>query len=66
MNRVLMCSANILCGLLLLTGCGGDKDAVADAKSEQNATAAVSPQAAVQKADVANLDKTPWSGDAQI
>ena len=65
MNRVLMCSANILCGLLLLTGCGGDKGTAADSKPEQKATAAVSPQAAVQKAETGSADKTPWSGDAQ-
>ena len=60
MNRVLLCSVNILCGFLLLTGCG-DKDA----KPEQNLTAAVSTEAAGQKVNTGSVDKTPWSGDAQ-
>lgn len=50
---------------MLITGCGGDKDVATDAKVEQKATAVVSPQAAVQKAETGSVDKTPWSGDAQ-
>ena len=61
MNRILMCSANILCGFLLLTGCGGDKDMAADTKPEQKVTT----QAAVKKVETGSVDKTPWSGDAQ-
>ncbi len=65
MSRVLICSANILCGLLLLSGCGGDKDTETDTKTEQKVTAAVSTETAVQKVDAGSVDKTPWSGDAQ-
>ena len=61
MSRYLFCSANILCGLLLITGCGGDNDS----PTEQKPTVSISSYAATEKIDTGSVDKTPWSGDAQ-
>ena len=61
MNRYLFSSANILCGLLLITGCGDNNAGSTEQTTTSSGPGAVS---ASKKVASAKVDITSWSGEA--